>query len=220
VNEVNELNLSAYNSIQPMISAGMSNFQMQHFVIDDQLTVERKMRQLVMEITTRLETLTHGTFELEEKQIALARIEEQVTVANPSDLDIREQKLKIDRATYVINRRIAQNKLIQSEAAFFSDALEKLVHENYGSIDKAIKALRDPNTLIEGEETYWTKRLARGAMSDIINYGVITKGTIEAICNLPAEQQREIYSLANQNVNNVQKVINATRDEVLALADK
>ena len=48
------------------------------------------------------------------------------------------------------------------------------------------------------EEHYWTVRLARQASMDIVSYGRISAGNMEAINQMPADQRNETLALSHE----------------------
>ncbi|BAW19400.1 hypothetical protein [Ralstonia phage RP31] len=203
------------------MSNGMSVFQMDNFVIKDQITPYRKLRQIIVETRARLENITSIGFDIEELQIKKQQAEQaKEKVGSFNKLESQLQDVQIRRYEFELNRKQSILSQQNAEVQFFNDQLIKLADEHFGGKEKLLKELQDPNFHAVNEAHFWTHKLARGVHSDLINFGTINKGTLEAILNLPLEQQQSILSLAQGQAIVTQNALRDVRDQQLALQDR
>ena len=87
--------------------------------------------------------------------------------------------------------------------------LENLQKENENlqndknNIDLMLKDLED-----KFEHEYWTVRMAKQAMLDMISYGRVGTGNLDSILMMSAEQQKQVLSLASSYTVFIDKNIN------------
>lgn len=210
------MNLSTFLQFEPLISNGMSTFQMKNFVVNDSITPYRKLRQALIETKSRLEVLTTGEFDLQENQLRLQQA--QLERDSLTGIDQQLKEIDIKRLEFTINRTSALRRQQTNEVEFFLGVVEELINE-IGGVDKAIEMMSDPTQLMDNESDYWTRRLARGVYSDFINFGTITKGVIESISMLPVDKQQEIIKLALDQQISLTQMLDTTRDTLLVNRD-
>jgi hypothetical protein len=210
------MNLDKFLHLEPLISNGMSTFQMKNFVVNDSITPYRKLRQALIETKSRLEVLTTGEFDLKENQLRLQQA--QIDFASLAGIEQQLKELDIKRLEFTINRTSALRIQQTREVEFFLGIIEDLI-VTVGGTEKAMEMLSDPQQLMDNESEYWTKRLARGVFSDFVNFGTITKGVIESISMLSTEQQQEIIQLALNQQMTLTNLVDSTRDKLLVTRD-
>jgi len=204
--------------LEPLVSNGMSQFQMDYFVINEQITAYKKLKQAIVEAKSRLETQTTVAFDLEEMEIKLkqAQLEEQLVT---DELDRKLKNVQVRRAEFSLNRTQIRLAQLQSESQYFLSQIEKIVNEHFGSIEKAVEMMSDHSFQYDQESEYWNEKLARGVYSDLINYGTITKGLLEAITCLPQSQQEKILNSAVVQQTSFHKLLDNTKDIALVSED-
>ncbi len=210
------MDLELFLKLEPLTNGGMSVFQMQHFVINENITPYRKLRQAVIELRARLEVLAGSQLDFEEAELKKQKLIEEKEALTGIDQKLKD--IEIRRVDLVFNRRGTQLAQYEKEAQFFVDMITKLT-DDVGGFDKAQEILNNPELLNQTEEDYWTKRLARGMYSDFINYGTVGKGTLESIVALPIEQQHKIVNLALTNQADFAELLNNTKDALLIERD-
>lgn len=195
----------------------MSIFQMDNFVINDSITPYRRLRQSLIESKARLESMSSLDLDLEE--VKLRKIKAEQEMASLDGIDQQLKEIEVRRHTFEINRKEAHRLHLIKEAEFFLNTTAKIITEEFGGVENAISLLSDPQYHLQSEKEFWTKKLARTAFSDFINYGTIAKGTVESIACLPLEQQKEIIDLAiNQQVE-LTSILDTGRDTALVARD-
>jgi hypothetical protein len=204
--------------LEPLISNGMSQFQMDKFVINEQITPYKKLKQAIIEAKSRLETQTITAFDLEEMEIKLkqAQLEEKLAT---DDLDRKLKNINVRKTEFTLNRTQIRMAQLQSESQYFLSQVESIVNEHFGSIEQAVEKMSDNNFHYEQESDYWNHKLSRGVYSDLINFGTISKGVLEAIACLSNQQQQEILSSAVLQQLSFHKLLDNTKDIALVSED-
>ena len=200
--------ISLYQNLEPHFSAGMSEFQMQNFVINDHLTPYRKLRQAIIESKARLESITSLGFDIEEIQI---KLREAMRLTSGSDIVVELNAVAINRFKFELNRKNSMLEQLKRESAFFLDQIEKLV-EVLGGREVVLQAAASGQLAKNGEQAYWTAKLARGVACEQMQMGTISRGLMESILALPEERQAAIFAEASMLRANSAKLIQRGTD--------
>jgi len=210
--------IDMFLKLEPLFSHGMSQFQMDKFVINENITPYKKLKQAVIEARTRIEVQTTTSFELEELHIKKQKAEFE-EMSDPDQFVKKLKNIEVRKLNFEINRTTARLSQLQMEAEFFLKQIEKIVNENFNSIDAAIESLSDFEYQNEQELEYWTHKLSRSVYSDLINYGTISKGVLEAIACLTDQQQMAILSEAAIQQTVFHKLLDNSKDLSLVAND-
>jgi hypothetical protein len=211
------MNIELFLQLEPLISNGMSIFQMDKFVMNESITPYRRLRQALVESKARLENVS--TIDLDLEEIKLKKLKAEQEMANLEGIDQQIQEIQVRRYGFEVNRKETHRLQVLREADFFLTVLAKIVNEELGGLAKTVELLNDPEFHMESEKEFWTKKLARTAFSDFINYGTIGKGTVESISCLPIEQQKEIINLALSQRVELTSLLDTGLDNVLIERD-
>lgn len=214
------MDISLYLSIEPHMSNGMSTFQMDNFVINESITPYRKLRQIVVEMRARLENITSMGFDIEELQIKKAKAEHDHSVCTDGKYAVQLLEVQIRRYDFELNRKQSILDQQKAEVQFFQTQLEKLAAAHPGGQEQLVKDLQDPDFHLLNEAHFWTHKLARGVQSDMVNYGTVSKGVLEAMLNLPADQQEQILLLGTGGALATQLALGGKRDQALIEQDR
>lgn len=210
------MNLNNFLQFEPLISNGMSIFQMKHFVVDESITPYRKLRQALIEAKARLELLASGELDLQEQQLKLEKA--KIECQQLSGIDQQLKEVDIKRIEYHINRSSTARRQQTLELEFFLGVIDQLIQDN-GGLEKAKELFSNPEIQYTAETDYWVERLGRSVYSDFINYGTITKGVVESVNCLPVEQQHEIIQKALNQQLSLTQMLDRTRDNMLVNKD-
>jgi len=191
---------------------------MDKFVINENITPYKKLKQAVIEARTRIEVQTTTSFELEELHVKKQKAEFE-EMSDPDQFVKKLKNIEVRKLNFEINRTTARLSQLQMEAEFFLKQIEKIVNENFNSIDAAIESLSDFEYQNEQELEYWTHKLSRSVYSDLINYGTISKGVLEAIACLTDQQQMAILSEAAIQQTVFHKLLDNSKDLSLVAND-
>jgi len=175
-----------------------SDFKTRHFVGDAQITPYQKFKQFLLELRSREEALEVHVLKLEEK---LAEIDYEQERANESDSVAFKKLCKtrikdLDRERLIIMRRMSQT-------IYERDQYLRMIQEMYddGSAyledgTDLLDAIRDPYLNSQLERDHWIVRLARQASLDLMAYGQIGIGNMDAILQMDNNAAKETLQLA------------------------
>jgi len=175
-------------------------FKMERFVPSGQLTPYSTVRQWLLELKS-----------IEEQ------CERYVTLIAKYELEIPMLKAMIDKEEDPIKLSELKIRLIDKEYNYNCDKRRKAQHfierEQYTDLLKDyldgpsgktpdgrswLEVFGDMDEENEWEKHYWTVRLAKQAAMDIVGYGRVSAGNIDAITQLDTVQQQEATVLAHE----------------------
>jgi hypothetical protein len=173
-------------------------YKLRWFVGQQQITPFSKYRQWLLELKSKEESLENMEYEIAKLQVEYDRYQ-RIKDNSPDDLDKRLADIemwKTDRSIYMSKRRIQDWYL---ERQHLIDLIDEFM-----SSDEAILPDGSGRTyadILDTEEEdlyeaqYWTNRLAKQAACDMLFYGRIGTGNMDAILSMSPEQQAETLAL-------------------------
>lgn len=198
-------------------------FKLKWFVGQAQVTPYAKFRQWLLEIKGKEEAIENLEYEIAKMDVEYDKYE-RIRDTVKDDLDKRMAEIEMwntDRKRYTTKRRLQDwylerqqlidllNEFLKSDEALLPD----------GSGRTYMNIL---NT--EEEDVYeaelWTNRLAKQAACDLMFYGRINSGNMDAILSMSPEQQAETMALAvsfGSKLQNYQAKLQHQVDENLKL---
>lgn len=174
-------------------------FKLRWFVGQAQITPFAKFRQWLLEIKTKEEAIENMEYELAKFDLEYERFE-RIRDQSTDDLDRRQAELEMwntDRLRYMSKRRLQDWYLERQQLV---DLLQEFLESDEAKLkDGSGRTYMDIiNTEDEDvfEAELWTNRLAKQAACDLIFYGRINSGNMDAILTMAPEQQAETFALA------------------------
>ena len=177
-------------------------FKMEHFVGGSMLTPFKRMHQYLIELRTKQDSFLHCEWELKKKEIELLIEEKKYKRAKDSKVDeLEAQYIELD----LLN--------IRKDCKQYRERMKQALREK----DDTLELIRELNESPEGkledgtpimdvfgnreleeklESEYWTLRMAKQCATEMLAYGKIGTGNIDAIAMLPPPQQKEILKIA------------------------
>jgi len=171
----------------------MSDFQIKNFIINDQITDYKKIKQCLLELRTRYEQFEDLMEDIELKKIDIEELEEQIE-NEENKFEIKRNKIKLKREKRKLNALNQSLNNLTNEIKSFEKIVETYINE-FG-IDKIKDMLVNQE---EYEPDYWKNKFIRSATFNLISSGRITDSLLEAISNLNENEQAEILSKAFDN---------------------
>jgi hypothetical protein len=171
----------------PKMNLNMSEYQIEKFIINDQLTTYRKIRQIFLELRLRYESLKDMEFDIDIKNLEIKKKEREL-----SNIDdeiekeiIKLEILKMKRQLFSLQE---SHKNMMFEIEVFENAFNQfLEHEG-------IEKIKD---YIENGEKYepefWINKFVRNAALELASTGSINHGLLESISNMELEEQKKVY---------------------------
>jgi hypothetical protein len=186
-------------------------FKLRWFVGQAQITPFAKFRQWLLEIKTKEEAIENMEYELAKHQVEIERFKRLRDTAI-DDLDKRMAEIEmwnLERLHYMSKRRIQDWYL---ERQHLVDLLKEFLDSDEAKLKdgsgRTYMDIMDTEEEDNFEAEIWTNRLAKQAACDLIFYGRINSGNMDAILTMSAEQQAETLALGLNFATQLQQYTN------------
>ena len=192
-------------------------FKMKHFVTNGQMTPYSTIRQYLLELKAMeeaTETFEYMLKKMElEKEGLIMRLEIE---KDPIQRNLLQLELLRNEKEYKQNkRRLAQNYIEREQYL-------QLIEEFKAGPDAKTPDGKDWITEVFGnmeeenkwEEHYWVVRLAKQAAMDVVAYGRVGSGNMEAITQLPDGLREQSMALTHEVSLHLEALSNGLRQEV------
>ena len=173
-------------------------YKLRWFVGQQQITPFAKFRQWLLEIKGKEESIENMEYEIAKLQVEYDRFKRMQDQA-VDDLDKRLAGIEMwntDRHIYMSKRRLQDWYLERQQLI---DLVEEFMQSEEAKLpDGSGRTYRDILDTKEEdfyEAQYWTNRLAKQAACDMLFYGRINSGNMDAILSMSPEQQAETFAL-------------------------
>lgn len=196
---------------------GTPLFKVRHFIGDSQVTAYAKFKQIMLELRSREEVIEQAMVSVEkykaEVELALENIEAAESPA----------RKKLAELEYVSS----QNDLLKTErrlkmAYDERDKFLSILHEMYETGEAILPDGTDLRDAVQDEymsefleAEHWKYRLGKQAALDIIAYGNIGTGNLEAISMLNEDQAAETLTLALSWSHGVKAALGSMEQKVI-----
>ena len=173
-------------------------YKIKHFIAGSHIHPLHKLKQLMMELNSRQENVEaferdfiriETEIELEEEQKAVAQFNAQKKL---HDLEIitKRRQLMVSKEKY--RNAIREREKILELIEEFNASEEG--HDQDGV--PYCEVIKDPEAFERIEKSYWEYRLAKQASMDMVAYGRIGVGNMEAILQLDPDSQNKAIAMA------------------------
>jgi predicted house-cleaning noncanonical NTP pyrophosphatase (MazG superfamily) len=185
--------------ISESMSFALPKYKAYNFVGGAQITPYAKLKQWLLELRGREDAVEHLEYTVRKMELEIQMDEESkefitdskrkemvdLTIAD-KHIDLRKFKRNLKDAYREREGFIVLIKeFLDSEDATLSDGT------------KLIEVFGNPELEEKYEHEYWTVRMAKQAMLDMISYGRIGTGNLDSILMMDPEQQKQVLSLAS-----------------------
>lgn len=174
-------------------------FKLRWFVGQAQITPFAKCRQWLLEIKTKEESIENMEYELAKMDLEYDRFV-RIRDNSTDDLDRRAAEIEmwnVERLRYMSKRRLQDWYLERQQLidllTEFLDSDEAKLKDGSGRTYLDILNTEEEDVY---EAEIWTNRLAKQAACDMIFYGRINSGNMDAILSMHPDQQAETLALA------------------------
>lgn len=200
-----------------MYEHSQSEFKTRHFVGDAQITPYQKYKQFLLELRTREEVIESMVVQLEKKEAEMFYEQEKMDESTSEGLKriCRAEIKKLDRERVVIRRRLDQ-------AFYEREQYLKMIKEMYDSGEAYLPdgtdlkdAIQDPYMDALLERDHWITRLGKQAALDLLSYGYIGSGNMEAITMLSDSDAMETVKAALTFSNKVKNELQITEGNLM-----
>lgn len=182
-------------------TAAQPIFKLKHFVGGSQPNAYSELKQYMLELRAREETLENITYGLKRQRI-LVELEKEKLEKN--DLSPAQRKLceldieKLSHEATKYERSLEDYYLERNKFLYLIDQLLKSPEGRLSDGRSLLEVIDDPVLSERFEKEYWTIRMAKQASMDLLAYGRIGSGNLESICQMPLDQQAQVYAIANE----------------------
>jgi len=192
-------------------------YKLDNFVGNAQITPFAKLRQWLLELKTREENLEAMEFEHAKYEVELARKQAEIDNANNQfDRAIAELEFKQSMSLHTKAKRRLTDCYLERQNLVdlvnsFMESPESVLPDGSGRTYFDILNTAEEDVY---EKEYWTNRLGKQAACDLMFYGRINTGNLDAILSMPADQQMETITLAINYATRLQHIQNGIQEEV------
>ena len=197
-------------------------YKLRYFVGHAQITPYAKFRQWLLEIKSKEESIENMEYELAKHDVEYERFKRMAEQAQ-DDLDRKFAEIEMwnrDRLRYTSKRRLQDWYLERQQlidlCQEFLESEESQLNDGTG---RSYKDILDTEEEDIYEAEYWTNRLAKQAACDMLFYGRVNSGNMDAILSMPPEQQAETLALTinySTQIQNYQLQLQKNADLALA----
>lgn len=173
-------------------------YKLRWFVGQAQITPYSKLRQYLLEIKSKEESIENIEYEIAKYDVEVRRFKRMAEEAHDElDRELASVESWNSERNHIMSKRRLQDWYLERQHLL--DLLQEFLDSDESQLpDGSGRTYMDVlNTDEEDiyEAQYWTNRLAKQAATDMIFYGRIGTGNMDAILSVGSEQQAEILSL-------------------------
>ncbi|AOO08905.1 hypothetical protein W1160709_043 [Synechococcus phage S-RIM2] len=172
---------------------GQSEFQNRYYVVQSHVTPWRQMRQAIMELQARTNSLQKVTIQYRRNLNDIARLEAE---RDAEENEFERYDIECQIEICKLDTQIWLNKLRQCKEEI--EQFLRIIKERSGTddIEAITKQFDDPNIVEEEEHKYWIARMAKQSAIDLLTTGRIQAGNLESMLQMNPEDQAAVTDLA------------------------
>lgn len=174
-------------------------FKIKHFIANSQIHPLHKIKQYMIELNSRQEAVESFVDEMEKLEAEIGLEEEMKSFAQFEgqkklhDIEIRKKTRSLGIAKEKLRALLHEREKFLKGIDIFNKSPEGTDPET-GKLYMDI--LKDPEHCEKIEAKYWEYRLAKQAATDMIAYGRVGVGNMEAIWQLDPDAQNKCIAMA------------------------
>jgi len=191
-----------------------SGTQIEAFVVNGEVTDHRKIRQIAIEIRQRMVSLGDNKFQVKKAENRIKKLKRLIE-KEEDDLEIELYEEEIQKAHFDI--AYTKQNMLQNEVEIkrFLEVLKKINPNGQESTMHMLEHYKDDWE--KKEEEYWSQRMAKQAMMDMMTMGKISSGNLESIMGMPLPLQNKTIAQAITNAAQMEKGIMGIQNKVRGL---
>lgn len=191
-------------------------FKLKHFVGGSHLHPMHKIQQYLLELNARVDQAEAYEYDVlkweaeQELERELANESARLSEKKIHEIEVMDLERKIKATRVKINRT-------KQDIAKFERLIEEFNASEEGRDDNGelyMDILKDPIKMERIEASYWEYRLAKQAAMDMVAYGRIGVGNMDAIMQLDANAQNKCIAMAYEVLMLNEHRINVIQDRV------
>jgi len=191
-----------------------SGTQIEAFVVNGEVTDHRKIRQIAIEIRQRMVSLGDNKFQVKKAENRIKKLKRLIE-KEEDELEIELYEEEIQKAHFDI--AYTKQNMLQNEVEIkrFLEVLKKINPNGQESTMHMLEHYKDDWE--KKEEEYWSQRMAKQAMMDMMTMGKISSGNLESIMGMPLPLQNKTIAQAITNAAQMEKGIMGIQHKVQGL---
>lgn len=190
-------------------------FKLKYFVGGAQLTPYAMLKQWFMELRARQESIDSINIKYKKCQL-LVRQEEEKLAVTTSELQKEFIQLEIADKKNDCIRYERQLRDVNSEKEDILNLIKDFCSSEFGKLPDGTPLLEvfgNKELEEELEHQYWTIRMAKQAALDVMFYGRVNSGNMDAILMMNEEQQKKVLSLATHHALQIDNGVNLLKEQ-------
>jgi len=196
--------------IAEQVSFALPRYKAENFVGGAQITPYAKLKQWLLELRGREDAVEHLEYTVKKQDLEIQIQEESKEfLTDPKRkqlVDLTISDMKVDLRKY---KRNLKDAYIERQG--FVDLIKDFLQTEDAKLPDGtnlIDVIGNKELEDKFEHEYWTVRMAKQAMLDMISYGRIGTGNLDSILMMSPEQQKQVLSLASSYTVFIDKNIN------------
>ena len=191
---------------------GMTHEQIKNFVVNSHVTDKRKLRQVLIEVSTRNHERKKLLLDVERKRVKIEALTAKLEVTEDPyerkliEIDIKEFELDMGRFKISIHQH--DNEM---------ECFMEWVNKNYGDMLDVEKGAEYNE---EEERKYWIARMGKQAAMDVYATGKIGVGNLDSIAMMREDDQYATLNIAMQYAGLLNSGIAKIQNELKPQMDK
>jgi len=192
------------------VSFALPKYKAENFVGGAQITPYAKLKQWLLELRGREDIVEHLEYTVRKQELEIQIQEESkefITDPKRKELvDLTIADMKIDLRKFQRNLKDAH-----IERQGFIDLIKEFLDTDDAKLPDGgnlIDVVGNKELEHKYEHEYWTVRMAKQAMLDMVSYGRIGTGNLDSILMMSPDQQKQVLSLASSYTVFIDKNIN------------
>jgi hypothetical protein len=192
------------------LSFSLPKFKAENFVGGAQITPYAKLKQWLIELRTREDAAEHMEYLKRKKEIEIELEKQKIEfIVEPLKKELVELSIKdmnIDLRKYQRNLKDAYR-----ERQVFINLITEFLESDESKLPDGtslLEVFNKPEIEEKYERDYWSIRMAKQAMLDMISYGRVGTGNLDSILMMSPEQQQEVMALASSYTVAIDRNIN------------
>lgn len=195
-------------------------FKLKNFVARSHIHPMHQLRQLMLELNTKTEMIENWEFDTEQFELEI-ELENEKASLSPYEAQKKLHMLEVKRITTKLAVVTEKLRTILVEREKVLKLIDEIDNSPLGRTKdgrRYLDIMNDPEQNEEIESDYWEYRLAKQAAMDMIAYGRIGVGNMEAIMQLDADSQNKTIAMAYevliQNESRMNKISDAVVEKL------
>lgn len=196
--------------ISESMSFALPKYKAYNFVGGAQITPYARLKQWLLELRGREDAVEHLEYTVRKMELEIEMDSESKEFITDSK---RKEMVDLTVADKTIDLRKFRRNLKDAyrERQGFVDLIKEFLETEDAILPngtKLIDVFGNPELEEKYEHEYWTVRMAKQAMLDMISYGRIGTGNLDSILMMDPDQQKQVLSLASAYTISIDKNIN------------